>query len=93
MKKFTLTGSVVGALIGLLISVWFASQNYCTGAYLDHIAPDGTPVTGSICQSVGTFVTLQQNLWPTLVTIGVFLVIGLLIGWIIGKVALRHKTV
>ncbi|MEN9524157.1 MAG: hypothetical protein RL536_226 [Candidatus Parcubacteria bacterium] len=94
MKKFTLTGGISGAVIGIIISIYFANQNGCIGSYLDHIDQNGVPVMGTVCPKVNVLANLQNSILPELGTIITLLLIGMFIGWIIGKIIIRqHGTV
>lgn len=93
MKKITLTGGLVGTVIGIIISIYFANQNGCIGSYLDHIDQNGVPIMGTVCPKVNVLANLQNSILPELGTIIVLFLIGMFIGWIIGKIANRqHGT-
>ena len=85
MKKFSLTGGILGAIIGILVSIYFAGQIQCIGLYAN---PDGT--FGTTCANISIITVMQRNIVPELVTTLILIVIGTLVGLIIGK-AMRKR--
>ena len=90
MKKYTITGWITEAILGIIVSIYFATQSGCIGSYLDHIDKNGIPVMGSVCPKIDLLSNLQNNIFPELGMIILFILFGVLFGWIIGRII--HKV-
>jgi len=92
MNKFTITGGALGVIIGIIHSIYYASKSSCIGSYLEYVDPNGNPVLGNVCPKVSIIDNLRTYIIPDTVVIIALLLIGVLIGWIIGKIKNRQQV-
>ena len=88
MKKYYLSGVIIGLVVGIAISIYFANQIQCIGLYAN---PDGT--FGTTCAGVSIFEVIRRDLLPEIVTTLVLIVIGVLLGLVIGKVVKKIRVI
>ena len=88
MKKYYLTGGIIGLIAGVFVSVYFASQIQCVGMYSN---PDGT--FGTTCAGISIVEVMRRDLFPEAITTLILVVIGVLLGLIIGKIVKKNRMV
>ena len=88
MKKYMVTGGMVGFVLGIIIDLWFLSQSSCFG-----MNADGT----SNCPTKGWDIFLMNleavPMYPHISIVGIPILLGVIIGFIYGKFKNRNKLV
>ena len=80
-KRYWFRGGIVGVMLAIIISIYFATQNGCIGSYVNL---DGA--MGTICPKVNVIANLTWSIIPELGTIIILFLIGAFVGWIYGKI-------
>ena len=89
-KRYWLRGGIIGLIIGVVVDLWFASSMRCISSYLN---ADGT--MGSMCPGkLDLFLTsLKVDTIYYILTLFVIILVGLLLGWLYGKIKNRNKLI